>query len=230
MFGKDKTSYYTFKNITGKYPNNLSLYKQSVRHRSLHNITKKGVQPSYERLEYLGDAILGMIVAGYLYEKYPLGDEGFLTEIRSKIVNKESLNHLAQKIGIDKIIQHDKDTRIFNFGDCLEAIIGAIYLDQGFEYCKKFVIEKLIQSHFDDKKLVTTIFNYKSKLLEWSQREKKEIVFKISDRKNKKFISQVFIDGRPMAVGVGSNKKKAHQEASFKTCRMLNIDKYEKNQ
>ena len=132
----------SFRLITGRAPINLALYKQAMRHSSVASTNEQGIKNSYERLEYLGDAILGMIIAEYLYRTYPFKEEGFLTEIRAKIVNRESLNRLGQKIGLKELVQYHQGSRAHRsvYGDCMEALIGAVYLDHGFPYCKKFVV------------------------------------------------------------------------------------------
>lgn len=216
----------SFRNITGRSPINLALYEQAMRHSSVAATNQRGIKESYERLEYLGDAILGMIVAEYLYAQYPFKEEGFLTEIRSKIVNRESLNNLAKKIGLQELAQYNNKSRSYKsiFGDCMEALIGAVYLDHGFKFCKKFVIQKLIKPHYDFNELISTITNFKSRLLEWSQKENLELRFDTIDETDRKFTAQVFLDDEPKAKGFGFSKKKAEQDAARKTCEMLGLD------
>ncbi|WP_436515717.1 ribonuclease III [Ekhidna sp. To15] len=216
----------SFRLITGRSPINLALYKQAMRHSSVASINEQGIKNSYERLEYLGDAILGMIIAEYLYMTYPFKEEGFLTEIRAKIVNRESLNKLGQKIGLKELVQYNQNSRAHRsvYGDCMEALIGAVYLDHGFEYSKKFVIKKLVKPHYDLEELVSRITNYKSRLLEWSQKENKELRFEIIDEEDRKFTAQVFINDQAMSKGFGFSKKKAEQDAAHKTYEQLNLD------
>lgn len=215
----------SFKIITGFSPNNLALYKRAMRHSSVSKYNEHGIKDSYERLEYLGDAVLGMMVAEYLFSQFPFEEEGFLTEIRSKIVNRESLNALGQKIGLREMVKFNLSTKAHPsmYGDCMEALIGAVYLDQGFKRCKKFVILRLLKPHFDVKELVSTITNYKSKLLEWAQKTNQNLRFEIIKEEDKKFTSQVFIENDPKAKGVGYSKKKAEQEAARKTYELLNL-------
>ncbi len=216
----------SFRLITGRNPINLALYKQAMRHSSVASINERGIKNSYERLEYLGDAILGMIVAEYLYMTYPFKEEGFLTEIRAKIVNRESLNRLGQKIGLKELVQYNQNSRAHRsvYGDCMEALIGAVYLDHGFAYSKKFVVRKLIKPHYDLEELVSTITNYKSRLLEWSQKENKDLRFEIISEEDRKFTAQVFVNDQAMAKGFGFSKKKAEQDAAQKTYEQLNLD------
>lgn len=226
LFKSEKKLRQSFRLITGRNPVNLALYKQAMRHSSVASTNERGIKESYERLEYLGDAILGMIVAEYLYSQYPFKEEGFLTEIRAKIVNRESLNRLAQKIGLKELVRYNQSTRAHRsvFGDCMEALIGAVYLDHGFHFCKKFVLRKLIKPHYDLDELVAKITNYKSKLLEWSQKKNRDLRFDIVNEEDRKFTAQVFIDNEPMSVGFGFSKKKAEQDAAQKTYDQLKLN------
>jgi ribonuclease-3 len=217
------------KTIGGFTPSNLALYKLATIHSSKAK-EKDGFRESNERLEYLGDAILGAAVADYLFKKYPFKDEGFLTEIRSRIVNRESLNNLARRIGINAIVQFDnKNSQLQQviLGNTLEALVGAVYLDKGYLRCKKFVIDKLIQPHFDLEVVINSNSNHKSKVIEWAQRSNKEIRFEILDvkkgRNNREFSAQVYIGEQPYGLGYGLTKKKAEQDAAMKTCDMLAI-------
>ncbi len=225
---EDKKLVVAIKTIAGFKPRNLALYKLATLHSSRAK-EKNGFRESNERLEYLGDAILGAAVADYLFKKYPFKDEGFLTEIRSRIVNRESLNHLARKVGVASIVQFDKkNTQLQQviLGNTLEALVGAIYLDKGYLRTKKFVIDKLIQPYFDLEVVVNSNANPKSKVIEWSQRNAKEIRFEVEEIKHgrgKEFSAQVLIDGQPYGQGFGFTKKKAEQDAAEKTCVMLNI-------
>ena len=226
----DKKLITAISTIAGFTPSNLALYKLATLHSSKSK-EKEGFRESNERLEYLGDAILGAAVADYLFKKYPFKDEGFLTEIRSRIVNRESLNHLARKVGIAAIVQFDhKNAQLQQviLGNTLEALVGAVYLDKGFIRCKKFVVDKLIQPYFDLEVVVNNTSNHKSKIIEWAQRNSKEIKFEIlnvkNGRNNKEFSAQVFIAEQPYGLGYGYTKKKAEQDAAQKTCDMLSIE------
>lgn len=216
--------------ITGFTPSNLAVYKLAILHTSKGKETR-GYRESNERLEYLGDAILGAAVADYLFKKYPFKDEGFLTEIRSRIVNRESLNVLARKIGINHIVQYDnKNTQLQRvvLGNTLEAIVGAVYLDKGYLRCKKFVIDKLVQPYFNLDVVVQTNSNYKSKIIEWTQRNGKVVRFELmeikKERSQKEFAIQVYVAEEPMGVGYGFTKKRAEQDAAMKTCQLLQIE------
>lgn len=218
------------KNIAGITPSNIALYRLATLHSSISRENDTGYKESNERLEYLGDAVLGATVADYLFKKFPFKDEGFLTEIRSRIVNREALNLLARKIGVANIVQYDsKNSHLQQviLGNTLEAIVGAIYLDKGFLRCKKFVIDKLIAPNYDLDALINSNPNFKSKIIEWAQREGKDVKFEILDvkkgRNHKEFTARVIVNNEPMGTGFGNNKKKAEQDAALKTCEMLNI-------
>lgn len=215
--------------IAGFSPSNISLYKLATLHTSRSKETN-GFRESNERLEYLGDAILGAAVADYLFKKYPFEDEGFLTEIRSRIVNRDSLNLLARKMGINLIVQFDQKNAQLQqvvLGNTLEAIVGAIYLDKGYLRCKKFVVDKLIVPHFDLDVVIQSNFNHKSKIIEWTQRQNKAVRFEMMEvkksRNQKEFSIQIFIDDQAYGTGYGYTKKKAEQDAAMKTCEQLNI-------
>ncbi|MEQ8584177.1 MAG: ribonuclease III [Marinoscillum sp.] len=231
--GPDKELYRNYKIVTGRRPNNLSLYERATRHSSAAELNSKGLKDSYERLEYLGDAILGMVVAEMLFKRFPFKEEGFLTELRSKIVNRESLNNLSKKIGLKGLVKYHKNkgssiSHKSVYGDSLEALIGAIYIDQGFRFSKKFIENKLIQPHFDFEELASTTTNYKSKIIEWAQRENKTIRFEIlksnEDARDKQFVAQVIVDEEPLGKGFGFSKKKAEQDAAQRSLQQLKIE------
>jgi ribonuclease III len=218
--------------IVGSSPNNIKLYSLAILHSSSGNKNDKGFRSSNERLEYLGDAILGAIVGDYLFKKYPFKDEGFLTEIRSRLVNRESLNNLGRKLGLNVIIQVDTQkkgmyTHKSLYGDALEAIVGAVYLDRGYKFCRKFVINKLIEPNFDIDQLIKTNTNYKSQLIEWAQKQAKDIKFESEEiqeqGKYREFEVSVLVDGELLGIGHGPNKKKAEQSASRKLLESLGL-------
>lgn len=217
-------------NIAGITPSNLALYKLATVHSSIAKENDHGYKESNERLEYLGDAILGAAVADYLFKKFPFKPEGFLTEIRSRIVNREALNQLARKIGVANIVQFDhKNSHLQQviLGNTLEAIVGAIYLDKGYLRTRKFVVDKLISPNYDLDDLVNSNSNFKSKIIEWAQREGKDVRFEIINVKktknHKEFTAQVIVNNDAMGTGYGNSKKKAEQDAALKTCVILDI-------
>lgn len=218
--------------MLGFVPGNLSLYRLAFRHKSVAQNIKKGVKNSNERLEFLGDAVLGSVVAEVLFKQYPYEDEGFLTELRSKIVNRVNLNQLARKLGFDQLIQYD--TKMVNstrqsslLGDAFEALIGAVYLDKGYDFTRNFLINHIIKSHIDIHKLEQTETNFKSKLIEWCQRHGKDITFELignqEGESNKLFTVQAIIEGEIMGSGKEFNKKNAEKLAAEKACEALSI-------
>lgn len=230
---KEKDFKRAIEQIIKEKPTNINLYYLAFRHTSASKKTafKDDFKESNERLEYLGDSVLGMIIAEYLFKKYPFKDEGFLTEIRSRIVNRESLNQVARKIGLDKLIEFEgsriNQRRTSMYGDAMEALIGAIYLDKGFRFTKKFIISILISNYFDLDSLVKVNSNFKSILLSWGQQENKRIDFEIvkenGSHHHKEFIAQVSVNGEIITTGGGWNKKKAEQEAARRACEKLAI-------
>ncbi len=225
----------SIRQITGSKPDNLNLYKLALMHTSAaKGVSPDGFRESNERLEYLGDAILGAVVAEYLFKRFPFKGEGFLTEIRSRIVNRESLNGLGKKLGLNNLIVYDGHRRTMYThksmnGDALEALVGAVYLDKGFKNSRKFIVKRLIVPHFDLEKIIETNLNFKSIMIEWAQRENKKLRFEIveerGDTHNKEFIAQIFLDDEPFATGGGYSKKKAEQSAAEKACDLLEIKK-----
>lgn len=219
--------------IVGKAPRNLKLYSLAILHTSNSNKDDKGYRPSNERLEYLGDAVLGAVVADYLFKRYPFKDEGFLTEIRSRIVNRESLNTLGRKLGLNVIIKVDNQkkgmyTHKSLYGDALEAIVGAVYLDRGFRFCRQFIVNKLIEPNYNIDQLIKTNTNYKSQLIEWAQKSARNVRFdskEVQDSgQHREFEVSVFLDEELKQVGHGPNKKKAEQTASRKLLESLNVE------
>ena len=217
--------------IIGERPSNLGLYQLALRHTSASKATAiEGFRESNERLEYLGDAVLGMVIAEFLFQKYPYKDEGFLTEVRSRIVNRETLNGIARKIGLDELIEYDGSrtrglpTRTSMYGDALEALVGAVYLDKGFRFSRRFILKKLL-AHYDIESVVQNNVNFKSRLIEWAQRTGKEIRFEILSEKGnshfREFIAQVMIADEPFATGTGYSKKKAEQAAAEKALTLM---------
>lgn len=230
---EDKALIASIKTITGSKPFNLKLYKIATQHTSVARSVKAGFKESNERLEYLGDSVLGMVVAEYLFKRFPFKDEGFLTELRSRIVSRESLNNVARTIGVPHIVQFDRKRKTPNshkslYGNTLEALIGAIYLDKGFEPSQKFILKKLLLPHFDLEEIINTTKNYKSKLIEWTQRNSKNPSFEhietIDKGHYKEFIIEVRIDEEPIAKGHGLSKKKAEQDAAREACTILELE------
>ena len=221
----------SIKTMIGAKPLNIDLYVLATSHSSIAKTNLGGIKDSNERLEFLGDAILGSVVAHHLFKKFPFKDEGFLTQTRSKIVNRESLNLLAKKIGIHDIIAYENNinTRVHKsiYGNTLEALVGAVYLDRGYKFCHNFIIKKLLIPHFDIDELVETDSNFKSKVIEWAQKENKNVAFVIdnviSRGSFKEFTAHVVINEDIVGEGQGSSKKRAEQAAAMKACDKLNL-------
>ena len=225
----DKQFARSIANILGFTPRNLQIFKQAFAHKSavdpkLHTVT------SNERLEYLGDSILSTIVAEYLFQKYPNSDEGFLTKMRSKIVKRKTLNRIADDMGIDVILQDNNDTRLSESmkGNALEALVGAIYLEKGFEATKAIVVKKILRRYLNIHELEESDDNYKSQLLEFCQKNGSEIDYRVMERfkfdNRDRFKIAVFVDGKEIAMGEDFNKKSAEQNASYKALKSLGIE------
>ncbi len=227
LINSEKEFSQAIKNILGFYPGNRHLYKLAFRHRSVAE-TINGIKVNNERLEYLGDAVLGAVIADYLFKKFPLKDEGFLTEMRSKIVCRNRLNKLAMKLGFDKLIQSTPETKVMSKsirGDAFEALIGALYLDKGFEFAKKVIIHRIINMHIDIDELEKEETNYKSKLIEWTQKEKKTIDFNLIDEvgegSHKQYVIEIVVDESSICKGQDFSIKNAEKHAAEKAWNIL---------
>ena len=230
---KDKELARAIHQMTGYPPGNIEVYHQATIHSSIANSKIEGIKESNERLEFLGDAVLDIVIAEYLFKKFPYKNEGFLTEIKARIVNREHLNQLARKVGVDTITvfeQEQSHQRAYKsiYGNTLEAIIGAVYLDQGFRRCQGFIIRKLVIPHIDLNTIIKVNPNYKSKIIEWSQKENRELSFEIievsGENHHREFTAQLAIDNEVISTGSGFSKKKAEQDAALKACELLNIE------
>ncbi len=232
-FSSDREYVRKLKNLLGFVPGNVHLYKMAFRHKSVAITIKEGAKNSNERLEFLGDAVLGSVVAELLFKKYPYKDEGFLTEMRSKIVSRANLNQLSRKLGFNELIQFD--ARMISFpnkqgsllGDAFEALIGAVYLDKGYVFTKSFLLNRIIKPHVDIHLLEQTETNFKSRLIEWCQHTGKEIVFQQTDNpegeSSKMFSIEAVVDGVVCGLGRDFNKKSAEKSAAEKACEFLKI-------
>lgn len=221
------------KNMLGFVPGNLNVYRMAFRHRSVAIALKNGAKSSNERLEFLGDAILGSVVAEVLFKRYPYKDEGFLTEMRSKIVSRVSLNQLSKKLGLDQLMELDSRTLSYPakqsslLGDAFEALIGAIYIDKGYNFTKNVIINQIINAHIDIHTLELTETNFKSKLIEWCQRHGKDISFELvggdENEMDRLFTINAVVDGEILGIGKDFNKKNAEKLAAEKACQSLAI-------
>jgi ribonuclease-3 len=229
LFSNDRVLLQQLHTLLGFYPANLALYKLAFRHKSIAMEVKQGIKNSNERLEFLGDAILGAVVADLLFKKFPYKDEGFLTEMRSKIVSRENLNRLSVKIGLDKMLQTslDKNNKSRSMsGDAFEALIGAIYLDKEYFVARAFILNRIIKNHVDIDLLEATEKNFKSKLLEWAQKERKIIIYELLEEDptlNKQLKVRVMVDQEEKGIGIDFSKKKAEQLAAEEACKTLQL-------
>lgn len=230
QLSSQRALYRSIHNLLGFWPKNISLYEQAFRHRSVAKEIREGVKDSNERLEFLGDAVLGTIVANFLFSKFPFKDEGFLTELRSRMVSRVYLNKLAIKIGLDKLIKYDDSNKLYKSicGDTFEALVGAIYLDRGFKFTEGIILKRIIKYHVDIDELESQDLNFKSKLINWAQRSRKSIQFDAreetnSDRQRVYYVS-VLIDEVSFGEGLGFSKKAAEQSAAEAACNQLFAD------
>lgn len=231
FFRKEKEPYFRFYRILGFYPRNIEIYKQALLHKS-SSVKTQGRLINNERLEFLGDAILDAIVADIVYKKFEGKREGFLTNTRSKIVQRETLNNIAINIGLDKLIKYSSKQSSHNSymsGNAFEALIGAIYLDRGYRACKKFMEERIIGQYINLDKISRKEVNFKSKLIEWSQKNKFEIEFRLigqtlDDNQNPVFETQIIVENIPGGTGKGYSKKESQQEAAHITMSMIKKD------
>lgn len=232
LFRKDKESYFCFYKILGSYPRNIQLYQQALLHKSTSIRSEKGRPLNNERLEFLGDAILDAIVGDIVYKHFEGRREGFLTNTRSKIVQRETLNKLAVEIGLDKLVKYSTRSSSHNsymYGNAFEAFIGAIYLDQGYERCKRFMEEKIFKNYIDLDKMSRKEVNFKSKLIEWSQKSKVEVSFELIEQfldedYNPMFHTEIRIEGISAGKGTGYSKKESQQNAAQAALKKIKND------
>ena len=222
LFRKDKESYFRFYKMLGFYPRNISIYEQALLHKSSSIKSEQGRLLNNERLEFLGDAILDAVVADIVYKKFEGKREGFLTNTRSKIVQRETLNRLAIEIGLDKLIKYSARQSSHNSymcGNAFEALVGAIYLDRGYRACKHFMEHRIIGPYINLEKISRKEVNFKSKLIEWSQKNRVELTFELITQSHDQcfsptFESEVLIEGIPAGRGIGYSKKESQQRAA----------------
>ena len=232
LFRKDKESYLCFYRMLGFYPHNIQIYEQALLHKSSSVKTEKGRPLNNERLEFLGDAILDAVIGDVVYQKFEGKREGFLTNTRSKIVSRESLNRIAEQIGLLKLIKFKARQSAHNSymgGNAFEALVGAIYLDRGYDYCKYFMEHRIIGQYIDLNKISRKEVNFKSKLIEWTQKNKVEIAFELIDQSYDDFNSPIFeseilIEGIHACKGKGYSKKESQQIASHDTLNRIKKD------
>jgi ribonuclease III len=227
IFSADKHLLKAIKHIFGFYPANINLYKQALRHKSVALEIRNGVKNSNERLEFLGDAVLSSVIADYLFKRFPYKDEGFLTEMRSKLVSRSHLNSICSKIGLDKFIQINESGSLSGSikGNAFESLIGAIYIDKGYDFTRKVIVNKIIRFHLDIDEIESKELNFKSRLLEWTQKEKRTLEYKVVDTKdnnhNKLYFVEVEIDNHVEGKGSGFSIKAAEQSAAENALNLM---------
>ncbi|MCW3083216.1 MAG: Ribonuclease 3 [Bacteroidetes bacterium] len=230
-FSPEKKLHDSLRNILGFYPGNISLYKLAFRHSSAAQQIKKGVKDSNERLEFLGDSVIGTVVADYLFKKFPYKDEGFLTKMRSKMVSRAKHNQIAVKLGLNNFIEANNDrfgTKPSSInGDAYEALIGAIYLDKGYKFAQKFILTRIINVHIDMDEVETKEVDFKSKFIEWAQKERKEFKFETlvdgTTVPDKQFVLQLTVDNEVVGTAQHISKKRAEQMIAEQACALLEI-------
>jgi len=212
-------------------PKNLEIYQRAFTHSSASKIDKNGTIISYERLEFLGDSIIGSIISTYLFQRVPNQNEGYLTKMKSKIVSRKNLNKVGKNLKFTDIIIKRNTQKKFGeriYGDTLEALVGAIYLDKGYIACEKFVHKKLLKPYADIQKLEKEILSYKGLLIEWCQKHKKNYVIKTeetekSTKKKKFFLAKLYIDEKQISESIATSKKQAEEVASKRAYSILKV-------
>lgn len=233
LSNRSKEPYSSLYKLLGFYPDNIHLYEQAFLHKSSSIEAGDGKWLNNERLEFLGDAILDAVVADIVYTHFQNGREGFLTNTRSKIVQRDNLNRIATKLGLnEKVVSSTKQHSHNNhmYGNALEALIGAIYLDQGYKGCYQFVENKLIKAHLDLDNIARKEVNFKSSLIEWSQKNKLEITFDliesfIDPEGNPVFQTAILLGKHQIGIGIGYSKKESQQNAAKMAIKKLRTDK-----
>jgi len=227
-FSSNRKMRQAIKNIFGFYPGNIFLYKQAFRHKSASLNHKSGSRINNERLEYLGDAVLGVVIADYLFRRFPFENEGFLTEMRSKIVSRSSLNKLSNKLGLKDFMRFSNtDIRQMKSvgGDAFEAFIGALYLDRGYHFTRKIIIKRIVEVHFDLDQLVQSEISYKSKIIEWAQKTRKKHQFQVISeetiKNRKQFKVAILIDNEVIAEAYDYTIKGAENLSAEKAWNLL---------
>ncbi len=242
-FGRDKAYYKIVDDMFGFIPHNIELYKLALIHKSASLVLEDGQAVNNERLEFLGDAVIEAVTSDYLFIEYPDRDEGFLTQLRSKIVSRQSLNELAVKIGLDSQVIANGSTSVTQkhiYGDAFEAMMGAVYLDQGYDFVNRLLINRIYFRLLNLDELTESETDFKSRLIEWCQKNRHKIVFRTGNDKeyaanHPVFYSTVLVDGIEVGHGSGDSKKEAEQSAAFSVAEYMSdeqcaslLDKFDK--
>ena len=228
-FGRDRAYYRIVDDLFGFIPHNVELYKLALIHKSASLVLEDGRSINNERLEYLGDAVIEAVTSDYIFIEYPDRDEGFMTKLRSKIVSRQSLNALAVKIGLDTHVISNGGAGIAQkhiHGDAFEAMMGAIYLDQGYEFVNRLLINHIYYRYLDLEELTESENDFKSRLIEWCQKNHHKVAFRTEHDKeyaanHPVFYCKVLVDGMEIGHGVGESKKEAEQHAAFSVSQYM---------
>lgn len=219
-FGRDSRYYAAVDDMFGFVPHNIELYKLALIHKSASVVLDSGQQINNERLEFLGDAVIESVTSDYLFIEFPDRDEGFMTQLRSKIVSRQSLNGIAHSIGLDAHVICNSSgnfTQKHIYGDAFEAMMGAIYLDQGYEFVNRLLINDIYGRYLSMEEMLSSETDFKSRLIEWCQKNRHAIVFRTRHSSSSgSFVSTVFIDEMEVGHGAGASKKEAEQNASYR--------------
>lgn len=218
---KDGDFFIVIKQLLGFKPKNIDIYQEAFTHRSAHTTSTQGHAQNYERMEFLGDAMLSAIIAAHLYNKVPGGNEGYLTKMRSKVVSREHLNELGRDLELTKHLKTTVPIEQFGIdihGNVFEALVGAIYLDRGYKYCEKFIKKRVIDPYVDIEKLEGKIISYKSLFIEWCQKNKYQFKFSIYEDTGKDTLKhfgvKLTLDGNLVGKARATSKKKAEEQAA----------------
>jgi len=231
VFSSGRDFYFKMVHILGFLPGKQFLYEIAFIHKSASTTLKDGQVINNERLEYLGDAILDAVISDYLYTRFPDKDEGFLTQLRAKLVKRKMLNKLAENLGIATLLvsrTNADQSKINLLGNAFEALIGAIYLDKGYTRTKKYVIKKVLNKYVDLEKLSMKESDFKSRIIEWAQKHKKEISFStregiLEGSREIQYSAELIMEGREMGSGIGHSKKEAEQKAAEQALHKINL-------
>lgn len=232
-FRKDRELCASLREILGFYPHRIRYYKLALQHKSTGSHGKHLNGNHNERLEYLGDAVLESIVSDILYRHFPDRREGFLTNTRSKIVQRDTLNRLSHELGLDALIHSNGHTNTHNSnmgGNAFEALVGAVYLDRGYDACMHFMRDRILRQVINIDKMAAQEVNFKSKLIEWAQKNRLQLEFRLIEERCENhaspiFVTRVVIEGLDCETGKGYSKKESHQQAAKSTLQSLKSDK-----
>ena len=222
--------FFEIKRIIGFKPRNINIYQTAFTHRSTNEKNSNGEPQNYERMEFLGDAMLSSVIAAHLFKEVPGGNEGYLTKMRSKVVSREHLNELGRDLQLIKYVKTTIPIEQFGgniHGNVFEALVGAIYLDRGYSYCEKFISKRVIKPYVDIEKLEGKVISYKSLFIEWCQKHKSSFKFTVYEDTGKDtlkhFAVKLQLDGKTVGKGRATSKKKAEERAAKRAYYKLQV-------